>query len=506
MVDWFAADNQSDDALMAYWAIEDFDGAEALVVRVLPDLQLGEYWHQLSQMLDQFPPEEIGRRPGLLLARAWSQRMLFREPDVTAWVDAADALLDADANGRYAALAQTWRGSADVLRCLSDTGIAPAEVVALAERALSRLPETHVWARAMALSRLAYGMLGVQRTSEALHMLTGAIAGGLSGNNKAYMRLCYAIGVVQAYTGGARDFIEWARRTRDIAYTEGAWWVIPIGDAYIGETLYQLNDLEAARGSLERVFEWEPADNFLALIPATYLNLKMSAQDDSREELRRRIERMKRTAAERGVAYAFDMLAGFEAYDRLLSGHRYLAEQWAFSQAPDPRRLIAIDHVELKLRLMAELLLMLNTPHSLARAREILTGAIAASRELNNVRAEMHLLVLLARVHYATGRHEAALDALEQAVALGAPRGYVRCFIDDPNTSLIEPLTERELEILMCLSEGMTNKEVGVRLKISPLTARNHTGHIYAKLGVATRRQAVARAEMRGLLDPMASS
>lgn len=271
----------------------------------------------------------------------------------------------------------------------------------------------------------------------------------------------------------------------------------------------------------------------------------MSTQDELREELRRRLERMKRTAVERDVAYALDMLAGLEAYDSLLSGHPFAAEQWAFAKPPDPRRLIAIDHVELKLRLIAELLLLLKTPPSLARACDILTGAIVASREMNNARAEMHLLVLLARVHHATGRHEAALDALERAVALGEPRGYVRCFIDAPDTvkllkllvrsgrcireasrlidavrpdaptpsalraarpnvSLAEPLTEREIEILMCLAKGMTNKEVGTQLRISPLTVRNHTGHIYAKLGVATRRQAVERATTLGLLYPLA--
>lgn len=545
MADWFAANNQPDDALTAYRAMADFDAAEALVARVLPDLQLGEDWHRLARMLDQFPIEEIRRRPGLLLARAWSQRMLFREPDVTPWVDAAEALLDADATGRYAASTQAWRGSADVLRCLSDTGIPPAETAALAERALARLPGTHAWARAMALSRLAYGMLGVQRTSEALDMLTSAIAGGSSVNNKARMRLCYATGVVQAYTGTAREFVEWAQRTRDIALAEGVWWVIPIADATIGETLYQTNEIEAARESLERVFEWEPADNFLALLPAAYRSQRMSTQDELREELRRRLERMKRTAVERDVAYALDMLAGLEAYDSLLSGHPFAAEQWAFAKPPDPRRLIAIDHVELKLRLIAELLLLLKTPPSLARACDILTGAIVASREMNNARAEMHLLVLLARVHHATGRHEAALDALERAVALGEPRGYVRCFIDAPDTvkllkllvrsgrcireasrlidavrpdaptpsalraarpnvSLAEPLTEREIEILMCLAKGMTNKEVGTQLRISPLTVRNHTGHIYAKLGVATRRQAVERATTLGLLYPLA--
>jgi DNA-binding CsgD family transcriptional regulator len=51
-------------------------------------------------------------------------------------------------------------------------------------------------------------------------------------------------------------------------------------------------------------------------------------------------------------------------------------------------------------------------------------------------------------------------------------------------------LTEREREVLILLSQGLTNADIGRRLFISPKTASIHVSHILAKLGVATRVQA----------------
>ena len=65
---------------------------------------------------------------------------------------------------------------------------------------------------------------------------------------------------------------------------------------------------------------------------------------------------------------------------------------------------------------------------------------------------------------------------------------------------LVEPLSERELEVLELLSEGCSNREIGQRLYISLPTVKSHTRNIYSKLGVHSRREAVARARALGML------
>jgi LuxR family maltose regulon positive regulatory protein len=137
-----------------------------------------------------------------------------------------------------------------------------------------------------------------------------------------------------------------------------------------------------------------------------------------------------------------------------------------------------------------------------------------------------------------------ALAALREAVELGYPLGYRRVFTEqgplmgemlhelarepkfaamagsllaelarvgkasqpwlrrqvDGAEWVIEPLTERELEILSLLAGGLSNKEIAYRLGISSITVRNHAANLYGKLHVEGRREAVSRARQLGLL------
>jgi LuxR family maltose regulon positive regulatory protein len=63
-------------------------------------------------------------------------------------------------------------------------------------------------------------------------------------------------------------------------------------------------------------------------------------------------------------------------------------------------------------------------------------------------------------------------------------------------------LTERELEVLELLAERLSIQEISARLFISSSTVQQHTHHIYRKLYVANKRQAVASAELLGILTP----
>jgi HD-GYP domain-containing protein (c-di-GMP phosphodiesterase class II) len=62
-------------------------------------------------------------------------------------------------------------------------------------------------------------------------------------------------------------------------------------------------------------------------------------------------------------------------------------------------------------------------------------------------------------------------------------------------------LSEREVEILRLVARGLSNKEIGLALHISPVTAKNHVAHIYEKTGVATRSAAALYAVTKGLID-----
>jgi predicted ATPase/DNA-binding CsgD family transcriptional regulator len=68
------------------------------------------------------------------------------------------------------------------------------------------------------------------------------------------------------------------------------------------------------------------------------------------------------------------------------------------------------------------------------------------------------------------------------------------------SASLAEPLTEREQEILTCLVEGLSNREIADQLFLSPSTVKWYNSQIYSKLGVSKREAAVDRAQALGLV------
>ena len=85
-----------------------------------------------------------------------------------------------------------------------------------------------------------------------------------------------------------------------------------------------------------------------------------------------------------------------------------------------------------------------------------------------------------------------ALGPSDEAPAAG-PGGYGRRKDD-------EPLTRKELEVLARLAEGRSNREIADALFVTPATVKSHLAHIYVKLGVTGRQEAMARAVALGLL------
>ena len=157
----------------------------------------------------------------------------------------------------------------------------------------------------------------------------------------------------------------------------------------------------------------------------------------------------------------------------------------------------------------------------------------------------IEILVVQVLAHHAQGDIPATLKPLQQALALAEPEGYIRMFLDEgppmaqllreaaarkimpdytgqllagfeaeqpmsigesplpdgrgpsspASQPLIEPLSEREREVLRLLGTELNGPEMARQLMVSLSTLRTHTQNIYTKLGVNNRRAAVRRAE-----------
>ena len=82
----------------------------------------------------------------------------------------------------------------------------------------------------------------------------------------------------------------------------------------------------------------------------------------------------------------------------------------------------------------------------------------------------------------------------------GRDPSFVHKQPQDENFILVEPLTPRELEVLVLLAERLSNAEIAQRLTLAHSTIKGYTREIYGKLAVNSRQAAVDRARLLGLL------
>jgi len=173
---------------------------------------------------------------------------------------------------------------------------------------------------------------------------------------------------------------------------------------------------------------------------------------------------------------------------------------------------------------------------SIHEALRLLKRLLQAAEEGERTGSVIEILVLQALAYNAQDDLAPALVSLERALSLAESEGYVRIFVDEglpmarllrdaakrgiaPNyvnqlqaafgkteggtpvtQLLIEPLSERELEVLRLLGTELNGPEIARELIVSLHTLRTHTNNIFKKLGVNNRRAAVRRAEELALL------
>lgn len=171
---------------------------------------------------------------------------------------------------------------------------------------------------------------------------------------------------------------------------------------------------------------------------------------------------------------------------------------------------------------------------ALQQALALLPKLAQTAKAEGRQRIHIEALALTALARWQRRDRAGALTALNHALRLAEPEGYVRLFADLglpmarllqeaqsrhvrpkytdellaacgeiadlAGESLPEPLTPREQEVLALLAAGLTNHEIADNLVISPQTVKKHAGSIYRKLAVRGRTEAAARARELDLL------
>lgn len=91
-------------------------------------------------------------------------------------------------------------------------------------------------------------------------------------------------------------------------------------------------------------------------------------------------------------------------------------------------------------------------------------------------------------------------SAVDPAVAAKL-MAYVSGQHKPPPPEMVEPLTDREMEVLALVAQGLTNRAIGHQLRISDRTVQGHLANVYGKLGVSSRTEAVMTAVKSGWIE-----
>ena len=574
--EWSEANGLIAEAVGYALAAGDADRAARLVERnALAMMDHGELTTLLG-WLNALPDTALRRRPWLCVAYAWalaySGQLEHIEPllqDAEKSLASPDLDKDADAEvpvlGPSAGLGAnsevrhvaghiaTIRAYVAVLRGDGSRG---AE---LARKALALLPEDDLTVRGFAAAQLAYAL----RASDGLAAATqatieaSAISKAAGDSHVAVMTLCDLAGLfrLQGHLHEAaatyQDALELAHK-----YERQSGRQLPIiGYVYgrMSTVLCEWHDLEAAtrlaKQGVELCRQWGWTELFVDC--CVYLASALQAAGDEQGALDA-IQEAKQ-AARRVSPWYVTTVGVFEVWIRLEQGDIASASRWATAQEdelsigdePDSQ------HVARYLALVRVLITQawgqtggerdrLNSTweDKLDRAIQSLTRLLQAAETEGQMMRTIEILILQALAFQTLGRIEQALTALERAISIAEPGGYVRIFVakgalmakllqkaaahgvaagyvskllaafgkaappllPHPSPPLIEPLSKRELEVLRLVAAGLSNREIAAELFLAVGTVKKYTSNIYGKLNVRQRTQAVARARELGLL------
>ncbi|MCU1595996.1 MAG: ATP-dependent transcriptional regulator, MalT-like, LuxR family, partial [Frankiales bacterium] len=537
--EWFERSGSLGDALRHALAGEDFGRAAGLLEQIAPALSQARQEATLLTWFRALPEEVFENRPvldayyaGVMLACGQLIDVDRRLTDAERWLQPDARLQDRivvneDAFRTLPGAIAMWRAGSALMH-----GDNPGTRLH-AERALDVSSEDDHLTRGGAAALLGLIAWGEGDVAAALAGYTDCIDHLRTAGSFADVVACsITLADLHLAQGRLREALGTYQRGLQLAAPSDGPALRGVADMHVGisSIFCELSDLDLAQWHLTRAEELGeslglPQYPYRLRVAKAQL-LQIGGDLDRAEELLREAE----LVYDNDFSPKVRPVAAIRARVLVQQGKVDEALRWAYdrhlSDQDEVSYLREFEHLTL-----ARLLLAQDRPEQALALLERLLIAADCGARMGSV---LEILVLQALCHESSGRGREAMTSLTRALVLAEPEGYIRTFIEPgaplpallraaakqgiaaayvsrlltqspsgkpvANLPGLDPLSERELDVLRLLGTDLSGPEIALELVVSLHTVRSHTKSIYTKLGVNTRRGAVRQADELHLL------
>jgi LuxR family maltose regulon positive regulatory protein len=562
--EWYEHNGLVPEAVEHALAAETFERAARLVHRAAESMLRQGRLATLAGWMDALPERMASSQPRLYLFHAESLFLLGRYEAAEANLQRVERSLDksgatpeasSDSLGGLPIPDQErteLRSMVSAIRAsiASVYGDLP-RTVTLSHRALRGLPEKALVWRGNTLTQLgvAYALNGDMEAASRIFSEAYAV-NARADNAYAVQIVTWRSARLQITQGRLRRAAETYRGLLQRASEQIELGQLPVtGYCHLdmGDLLREWNDLDVAAQHLKEGIERIERAGSSTILLDGYISLARLRQAQGDEEgALRAVQEAQWLVSRHNLPARFDArLAAHQVRLWLAQGNLEAVKRWARDRETgvgELRYLREAEHLTL-----ARVLTARSQPEQAAQLLERLLTTAEKEERRNSV---IEILVLQALAFRAQSDEGRALGALEHALELAEPEGYARTFVDEgaamakllaharqaygkrrgtesycchrgyvgkllaafeqPSAPWhmpsdvhpsIEPMSEREREVLKLVAAGFKNQEIAEELFVVVGTVKAHLNSIYRKLGVQSRIQAVSRAKELGLLD-----
>ncbi len=547
--EWFEMQGNASDAIDHWIAAKNYQKAANLIAQNGYKLIEQGNFHQLLTWLQQIPKDLIYSQPWLCIFYSWGLIFIGRISEGEAYISSAEKILPPVSETADPVFLEQFGHVAAVREYLASRSQDVAGITWYADLALKYLPPDNSFIRSTVAFFLGHGrLLSDQLDLAQVAYAEAANLGKEAGNVLIAVNALCALANLIRYQGELHRAFNIYQEAAKLA-TDKRGRSLPVAaEIYVGRArlYYEWNDLKTAEEDLLAAREISMFySNFDLMVDRIIAlsRMRLAQGDlDAAEQLLREVEQSDRkTSLRPGVSLlAYRMSLNLAKGDLAMVSRVADQQDWRLENKCTSAWGEAF--IAYTIFLIAQ--------KELDRAYNLLEQCLAKFQTCGLLMYVIRVLVVQSSILDLQGEHSLAQAKIERALSLAEVEGYTRIFIDDgepvrslltryrahitqkfkagdhshihlltyvdnllsafpnlasekniksPSTSLaplvlVDPLTDRELEVLQLIAAGLSNKEIAERLFVSVGTVKAHTSSIYRKLDVQGRTKAVAKA------------